>query len=60
VQFNPQVSHTFDNATNPEPQSLMHVLLLKLKSPVHVRQFAAVVSHVAHVESHAIHVDPLV
>ena len=50
----------FDNATNPEPQSLMHVLLLKLKSPVHVRQFAAVVSHVAHVESHAIHVDPLV
>jgi hypothetical protein len=50
----------FDNETNPEPQSLMHVLVLKLKDPLHVRQFAAVVPHVAHVVSHAIHVDTLV
>ena len=55
VQFNPHSSHTFDIATYPEPQSLMHALLLKFKDPVHVRQFAAVVPHVAHVESHAIH-----
>jgi hypothetical protein len=60
VQLAAHVWHMFDKATKPVPQSLMHVLLLKFKTPLHVRQFAAVVLQVAHVVSHAMHVVPLV
>jgi hypothetical protein len=60
MQLPAHACHMFDIATNPVPQSLMHVLLLKFKSPLQVRQFAAVVLQVAHVLSHAMHVVPLV